>query len=662
LAGSAGTPLVEKAAEGNTTLDKQQRAAVLGDPVPIVFCRRLTSSGGVLISPPAAEARFANDSNNTLTASYRLILSEGDLAAIQIRDVFQVSCRIGTMAQAYNGPAGAWTRGNAMVERAGFSAQECPSFCGTGGTYHDISTLSFTASYPDGDTTWDRQIHVFLRSGIPVTRLADGVTGPSNNFADFMVLALKRSSRVPSRLIDTASMTAAAKFLDVNGLYCDVKIEGSVNLEEYLSTLAPKFLLRPTKINGKHGLRPLLPTTSTGAINTGTVEWKYQFTASEILDRFEINYTPLADRKPFCSQMLWRQQQENDLGIIRTTFYRTSEIAQDGPYESSDLSAFCTNENHAAKVAAYDQARRNHVTHRLNINLKPGPWNANLAEGDIVRVTMERRSADYGSTWHDYLYEIDEITRLTTGEIGLQLLHFPVSTSGASLVALAVAAAAGTGVLLDIPRTGPSYDTNSSSSTENVDKSTLGGGGADEIIDGEDTAIEEGEPGGTSETESGTKDEGSGEPPSNNDAPITDDKNNTVRIIDPTTGQEKAITPFPPTSRPFGNTLVVTQSAYAWWVQGGGGGGGSGSGAAYSVAVTRQGSEEWAGFIIEAAKVNGSGSGPTELIFPSATIYLKGENGTFRRVSAIAAGGGTGGAGGAGFYVTPMITYEFFAS
>jgi hypothetical protein len=544
LAGTASTPLVEKAAEGNTTLDQQQRAAVLGDPVPIVFCRRLNNSGGVLISPPAAEARFENDSNNTLTASYRLILSEGNLAAIQIRDVFQVSCRIGTMAQAYNGPAGSWITGNAMVARAGYTVQECPSFCGTGGNYADISTLSFTASYPNEDTTWDRQIHVFMRSGIPVTRLVDGVTGPSNNFADFMVLALKRSSRVPSRLIDTASMTAAAKFLDVNGLYCDVKIEGSVNLEEYLSTLAPKFLLRPTKINGKHSLKPLLPTTSTGAINTGTIDWKYQFTASEILDRFEINYTPLVDRKPFCSQMIWRQQQENDIGITRTVLYRPTYSAENGPFESTDLSAFCTTENHAVKVAAYDQARRNLISHTLSINIKAGPWNANLATGDIVRVTMQRQSADYGTTWHDYLYEVSDISRLGTGEIGLELLHFPVSTTGASLVALSVAAATGTGVLLDIPRSGPSCDTNSSTATDTAEKETYGMQTKEDAIEYEETAVNEGEPGGTTTSESEPKNEGSGEEPANNDEKKTDEFNGTISVMDPGTGKYVPINPY----------------------------------------------------------------------------------------------------------------------
>ncbi len=65
-AGLIRPPLADAAAEGDSQLDSPQRAAILGEPVPIVFCRRdeTAGSGGVLISPPATEARFSNDASN----------------------------------------------------------------------------------------------------------------------------------------------------------------------------------------------------------------------------------------------------------------------------------------------------------------------------------------------------------------------------------------------------------------------------------------------------------------------------------------------------------------------------------------------------------------------------------------------------------------------
>ena len=78
-AGMVRAPLAEGAAQGDTQLDSKQRAAAIGEPVPIVFCRRdeAAGTGGVLVSPAATEARFSNDASNAVTASYHLVLGEG---------------------------------------------------------------------------------------------------------------------------------------------------------------------------------------------------------------------------------------------------------------------------------------------------------------------------------------------------------------------------------------------------------------------------------------------------------------------------------------------------------------------------------------------------------------------------------------------------------
>ena len=652
-------PLEEKAAEGNTTLDQKQVAAVLGTPVPIVFCRRVTrggvTSGGVLISPPATECRFENDTSNTLTAYYRLLLSEGRLAGVQIRDVFQVSCRVGTHAQAYNGPAGSWIAGNAMVNRAGFTMQECPTVCGGGGSYLDISSLSFQCSYPNEDTTWDRQVHVFIRSGTEVPRLLDGVTGPSNNLADLMLLAYKRSSRVPDRLIDTTSLLAAAKFLDVNGLWFDCIIEESHNLQDYIYELAPFFLLRPTRSNGKYGLKPLLPTTSTGAINTGTIDWSWQFTENDLLDRFEIDWVSLADRRPYCSVMAWRQQPDDDLGLIRTLEYRSNRLAENGPYKSTDLSAFCTTENHAVKVAAYGQALSSYVTHTLGITLKPGPWCADLSQGDIVRVTVPRRTTGDGTTWHDYLYEVGEVSYGNDGGLGLSLIHFPVNSTGKSIVALAVANAVGTGTLLSTGRTGPSCDTNSGglSTTVYVIDGTGNGSYEDQAINDENDS-EETEPGGTDENPA---DGGFGDP-INNDEPTADDIDNTTKIIDTLTFVEYTVVQFPRSSftpaYPNGPTSIIfTISSSAWLGPGPSGGGGAGSS---SVAVTRQANESWAGYFQIPAYVTSDGIPKS----PYYVVYLKNSSGAVRSVvvSAPVEPGVPGTANPPSFTVTPVVTLD----
>jgi len=467
-AGLIRPPLADAAAEGDSQLDSPQRAAILGEPVPVVFCRRdeTAGSGGVLISPPATEARFSNDASNAVTASYHLVLSEGQIGSIQVRDIFQRSCRVGTHTQTYDRRAGSWTPGNFVTAQTGYTMPECPYYCGTVGVYSGMSTLSFTVTIPNGFDLWNRQVHAFIRNGMYVTRLLDGVFGPSNNFADLVNWALVNCARLPASQIDLTSLQAAARFLAANSLNCDIAITQSQNLGDLLAGMAPYFLLAETRSQGRRGLRPLLPVNGDGTIRTTAVSWVATFTEDHILpDGFEITFSPPADRRPFCVQTIWRQQLTDDVGIIRTSEVRYTGEATDGPFEQHDLSAFCTRENHAVKVGAYIRARRQFITHSARAQCRSVDFPPNLAPGDIVRVTLQRTPSDGAASTHDYLYQVDRISKSAAGDVSMDLMHFPIDSSGRSLVALAVANATGTGILLTSNRTGVSCDVNSSADT-----------------------------------------------------------------------------------------------------------------------------------------------------------------------------------------------------
>jgi len=467
-AGLIRPPLADAAAEGDSQLDSPQRAAILGEPVPVVFCRRdeTAGSGGVLISPPATEARFSNDASNAVTASYHLVLSEGYIGSIQVRDVFQRSCRVGTHTQTYDRRAGSWTPGNFITAQTGYTMPECPYYCGTVGVYTGMSTLSFTVTIPNGFDLWNRQVHAFIRQGMHVTRLLDGVFGPSNNFADLVNWSLVNCTRLAAGQIDLTSLQAAARFLAANSFNCDIAITQSQNLGDLLASMAPYFLLAETRSQGRRGLRPLLPVNGDGTIRTTAVSWVATFTEDHILpDGFEITFSPPADRRPFCVQAIWRQQLTDDVGIIRTSEVRYTGEATDGPYEQHDLSAFCTRENHAVKVGAYIRARRQFITHSARAQCRSVDFPPNLAPGDIIRVTLQRTPSDGAASVHDYLYQVDRISKSAAGDVSMDLMHFPIDSSGRSLVALAVANATGTGILLTSNRTGVSCDVNSSADT-----------------------------------------------------------------------------------------------------------------------------------------------------------------------------------------------------
>jgi hypothetical protein len=462
--GIVGTPLVEAGASGADNLDSRQRSAVIGEPIPIVFCRRVDGVGGVLVSPAATEARFEDDASSNITASYHLVLSEGQIDSIQVRDVFQRSCRIGNFTQTYNRRAGTFIPGNFIDNTPNL---EAPYYCGTSGTYKGLSTMAFSVTIPAGFDQWNRQVHCFIRGGIYVSRLLDSVTGPSNNVADLLLYLLRNSSRVPEAMIDTAtSFLAAATFTNANGFFFNGVVSESTNLRDWIGGTLQYFLLRQARIGGMEALKPLVPTNSNGTIKTTAVSWAFTFTEQHIIpDSFEITYTPLADRKPFCATVLWRQQDDLGIPVMRNTEVRYTGTAIDGPFEQHDLSEFCSSENHAVKVGAYIISKRRHVTHRVQLGVKPDAFNPTLAAGDLVRVRLERVASTGADSVHDYLYEVDRIGKSITGEVRIDLTHFPVDASLASIVAQEVAEATGSGLLLPTGLTGVTCDINSSSDT-----------------------------------------------------------------------------------------------------------------------------------------------------------------------------------------------------
>ena len=343
---------------------------------------------------------------------------------------------------------------------------EASYYCGTVGVYSGMSTLSFSVTIPNGFDQWNRQVHCFIRNGMIVTRLVDSVTGSSNNYADLVHWCLINSSKIPSTLVDTTALTRAANFLNTNRFNCDVNLKESTNLPDLLARFSPYLLVTETRNLGKRGLRPLLPINNDYTINTGSINWEFTFTEEHVLPgSFEITYTPLADRKPFCAQMLWRQQLTDDFGIIRTAEVRYGQTALNGPFEQHDMSAFCTVENHAVKAGAYILARRKYITHTLRFSCRPGVFNTLLEPGDIVRVTLTRAASGTASVDHDFLYELNRVTKTLRGDLTLELTHFPVDSQGRSLVAVDVAAAVGSGVVLTSNKSGVGCDINSSTDT-----------------------------------------------------------------------------------------------------------------------------------------------------------------------------------------------------
>jgi hypothetical protein len=487
---------------GGLDLGKDQEAMLLFERIPIVWTRRVGNTGGVLIAPKATACRFETpaelreepysvtsggqiqyrtvslDLPNTVKAFYHLVLSEGSIGGIQVRDIFQGRCRVGQFSQSRNKRAGRWAPGNFLkdvyrnilyfrtttfVDGKNQSeallnnnylvakAVPAPTICGTAGTYEGMSTLSFSVVYINGDDPygvanedqgyWKRSVHAFIRNGVQSTRLTDDTYGSSNNLAELYYWLLTHTRRIPEIQIDRASLTATAKFMATNGLFWDGILTEPTSTSDWLSRVGPYFLVRSSTIGGRYGMRPLLPVTPSGAIDTEPQKPAWVFDSEAIvLGSYSYQLADPKARQPYRAEVAWRQQGDDGLsGITRTTTVKYDDTPDSAPIEPHDMTQFATSKGHAVKAMRFAQAKRRYVTHTAQAIVKAGYWNARTGEGDLIAIQLDREDVEGVNDPLVEWYLIVSMKQGREGQLSLALEHFPVDSRRRSLVALDVA-------------------------------------------------------------------------------------------------------------------------------------------------------------------------------------------------------------------------------
>jgi len=492
-AGRLPPPAQAAAARADSPLNSPQQTMAIGEPIPVVFARRRNGAGGVLVFPRATEAAFSNTSS-TVTARYHCVLGEGPMGSVQVRDVRNGACRVGTFSQNYNTRAGSWSPGNTATSQSTYTVPTFPQGCGGGGDYSGLSTIEFSATTPGGTDDWRIGWNVFVRDGLQLTRLLDSTSGASDNITDLLLWALHRSDRVPAALIDTASLLTAARFCDVNGLLCNGEFKDSANLGDWLIRLLPYFLLRETKVGGRFGLRPLVPFDSaTGAINSSAITPDWVLGEDVIVPgSFTQDWSDAGTRLAPVLTMIWRQQAtETDMPLNRTLQVGLAR-SESGPFEQHDLSQFAATELHAARVGAYLHGRRYLSTHTAAVQLRPGTQSGLIIEGDVVQVRLNLITGREPDALLSEWYVVEAVGQARDGTESLQLSHFPVDAGGRSLLALLVANATAPGALLPPPALG-SCDVAGRSTDTSVPASSTSGrpfsSGGSGITDGSGGSI-----------------------------------------------------------------------------------------------------------------------------------------------------------------------------
>jgi len=514
---------------GGLDLGKDQEAMLLFERIPIVWTRRVGNTGGVLIAPKATACRFETpaelreepysvtsggqiqyrtvslDLPNTVKAFYHLVLSEGSIGGIQVRDIFQGRCRVGQFSQSRNKRAGRWAPGNFLkdvyrnilyfrtttfVDGKNQSeallnnnylvakAVPAPTICGTAGTYEGMSTLSFSVVYINGDDPygvanedqgyWKRSVHAFIRNGVQSTRLTDNTYGSSNNLAELYYWLLTHTRRIPEIQIDRASLTATAKFMAANGLFWDGILTEPSSTSDWLSNVGPYFLVRSSTISGRYGMRPLLPVTPSGAIDTEPQKPAWVFDGEAIVaGSYSYQLADPKARQPYRAEVAWRQQGDDGLsGITRTTTVKYEDTPDSAPIEPHDMTQFATSKGHVVKAMRFAQAKRRYVTHTAQAIVKAGYWNARTGEGDLIAIQLNREDVDGVNDPLVEWYLIVSMKQGREGQLSLALEHFPVDSQHRSLVALDVASVSVEEDLFITGNSGPSCDADPSRATD----------------------------------------------------------------------------------------------------------------------------------------------------------------------------------------------------
>jgi hypothetical protein len=215
-------------------------------------------------------------------------------------------------------------------------------------------------------------------------------------------------------------------------------------------------------------MRPLLPVTPSGAIDTEPQKPAWVFDSEAIIaGSYSYQLADPKARQPYRAEVAWRQQGDDGLsGITRTTTVKYDDTPDSAPIEPHDMTQFATSKGHAVKAMRFAQAKRRYITHTAQVIIKAGYWNARIGEGDLIALQLDREDVDGVDDPLVEWYLIVSMKQGREGQLSLGLEHFPVDLRRRSLVALDVASVSVEEDLFITGNSGPSCDADPSRATD----------------------------------------------------------------------------------------------------------------------------------------------------------------------------------------------------
>jgi len=313
-------------------------------------------------------------------------------------------------------------------------------------TFADITFLQINGNIYDVSDNEDfptttRQISVFYENGITVDLYSQGLvnnvyaTGASNQFVDLAMHLFNLIKRADgantapiSSPIDVSNLQSLAAFCTTVGLFFNGIIEESVNAIEYISKIAPFFLLSFISSNGRYSLQPLMPIDANNGIKVTPLTPTATFTEDDILPgSFQKQYDNADERRAVNISLIWREADPISIGIQRTISIRYSTTASDAPVLQFDMTDFCTTAAHATTFGKYELARRKFSTHV--IAFATPLLTINLIPTQIIKIERQRISSRGDNRSEIEWYQVLHVKHSSSGITTIQAAHFPVDGS-----------------------------------------------------------------------------------------------------------------------------------------------------------------------------------------------------------------------------------------
>ena len=316
--------------------------------------------------------------------------------------------------------------------------------------YADITFLEIQGDIYDESNraggeykTTTRQLSVLIENGVKVPLYSagtPGTTGASHHFVDLAMHLFALNKRLVADTtadiaspIDTSNLQSLAAFHTNFGLFFNGIIEQSVNIIDFISTMAPFFYLSFVSENGRYALKPLLPLTSGNEIDTGAITPTATFTDANIIDgTFEKQYIEAEERRDVQISVVFQESIKRRIGMQKSNLVRFSSVASDARVIQYDMTDCCVFGQSANKFAKLQLAIRKHSTHTITFDVPL--LTTSLSVTDIIKVQRVRENTSGDNRTETDHYQVTSISHSTDGTTSIAAMHFPLNSSNVAKI------------------------------------------------------------------------------------------------------------------------------------------------------------------------------------------------------------------------------------